>query len=92
MTATCDASADHTADYYEMCDSPHVEITNSPIVEFTETGIRTEEMHREFDIIALCTGVSIYLHDANMSIALTTSVRRCYWRAQDYGYQRQRWD
>ena len=43
-------------DYFESCDQPHVEITNSPIVSFTETGIQTEEKHTEFDIIAVCTG------------------------------------
>ena len=44
-------------DYYEMVDQDHVTITNSPIVEFTESGIRTEdnEIH-EFDIVAICTG------------------------------------
>ncbi|KAF2486985.1 hypothetical protein BDY17DRAFT_288105 [Neohortaea acidophila] len=44
-------------DYYEMCDLDHVTITNSPIVEFTETGIKTEDgkVH-EFDIVAICTG------------------------------------
>lgn len=43
-------------DYYESCDKPHVEITNSPIKSFTETGIQTEEKHTEFDIVAICTG------------------------------------
>jgi cation diffusion facilitator CzcD-associated flavoprotein CzcO len=43
-------------DYYESCDLPHVEITNSPIVEFTKTGIVTEEKEREFDVVAVCTG------------------------------------
>ena len=43
-------------DYYEACDQPHVEITNSPIVEFTETGIVTEEKSYDFDIVAICTG------------------------------------
>ena len=43
-------------DYYEMCDLPHVEITNSPITNFTETGIQTEEKHTEFDVVAICTG------------------------------------
>jgi len=44
-------------DYYEQIDQDHVEITNSPITEFTETGIRTENgTLREFDIIAVCTG------------------------------------
>jgi len=34
-----------------------VEITNSPIREFTETGIVTEDgKHRDFDVIAICTG------------------------------------
>ena len=45
------------ADYYEQCDNPHVDITNSPIVQFTSTGITTEDgKHREFDIVAICTG------------------------------------
>lgn len=43
-------------DYYECCDRPNVEITNSPIVEFTEKGIVCEDAEREFDIVAICTG------------------------------------
>ena len=43
-------------DYYESCDQRHVEITNSPILSFTETGIQTEEKHTEFDVVAICTG------------------------------------
>lgn len=44
-------------DYFEMCDRPNVELTNSPIEEITETGIRTQDGQiREFDVIALCTG------------------------------------
>lgn len=44
-------------DYFEMADLDHVDITNSPIVELTETGIKTEDgQHREFDVIAICTG------------------------------------
>lgn len=44
-------------DYFEMCDQPNVEITNSPITEITETGIVTADgKTREFDIIAMCTG------------------------------------
>jgi cation diffusion facilitator CzcD-associated flavoprotein CzcO len=43
-------------DYYECCDLPHVEITDSPIVEFTKTGIVTEEKERGFDVVAVCTG------------------------------------
>lgn len=43
-------------DYYEMCDQPHVEITNSPIKSFTETGIVTEEKETAFDVVAICTG------------------------------------
>lgn len=41
----------------EQCDLDHVEITNSPITEFTETGILTEDgkLH-EFDVVAVCTG------------------------------------
>lgn len=33
-----------------------MEITNSPILSFTETGIQTEEKHTEFDVVAVCTG------------------------------------
>lgn len=34
-----------------------VEITNSPIAEITETGIRTKDgQTRDFDVIAVCTG------------------------------------
>ena len=44
-------------DYYESCDQDHVEITDSPIIEFTETGIKTEDgKTHDFDIIAICTG------------------------------------
>lgn len=42
--------------YYEAIDQPHVEVTKSPIVEFTETGIRTEEKTEDFDVVAICTG------------------------------------
>lgn len=43
-------------DYYDMCDKENVEITNSPILHFTETGIATAEKSEEFDIVAICTG------------------------------------
>lgn len=43
-------------DYFESCDLPHVEITNSPIEEFTEKGIVTKDGEREFDVVAICTG------------------------------------
>lgn len=43
-------------DYYECCDQPNVEITNSPISEFTETGIVTKDGETPFDIVAICTG------------------------------------
>jgi len=33
-----------------------VDLTADPIVEITETGIRTESGHKEFDVIALATG------------------------------------
>ena len=34
-----------------------MEITDSPITEFTETGVITKDgKHREFDIVAVCTG------------------------------------
>jgi len=43
-----------------MLDRPEnevVDIKKTPIVEVTETGIRTEDgKHREFDVIALATG------------------------------------
>jgi cation diffusion facilitator CzcD-associated flavoprotein CzcO len=46
--------------YYEMLDKPQndvVDIKKTPIVEVTETGIKTEDgQHREFDVIALATG------------------------------------
>jgi cation diffusion facilitator CzcD-associated flavoprotein CzcO len=46
--------------YYEMLDRPEndvVDIKKTPIVEVTETGIKTEDgQHREFDVIALATG------------------------------------
>ena len=42
--------------YYEAIDQPHVTITNSPIVEFTETGVRTEDGTTDFDVVAVCTG------------------------------------
>lgn len=39
------------------CDLDYVTITNTPISEFTEAGIKTEdgEVH-EFDVVAVCTG------------------------------------
>ena len=43
-------------DYYEQCDKSHVEVTNSPILEITETGILTKDGARDFDIIAIATG------------------------------------
>jgi cation diffusion facilitator CzcD-associated flavoprotein CzcO len=43
-------------DYYEQCDKSHVEVTNSPIREITETGILSDDGTRDFDIIAICTG------------------------------------
>ncbi len=33
-----------------------MDIVNSPIVGFTEKGIRTEAGDHEFDIVAICTG------------------------------------
>ncbi|KAF2687068.1 FAD/NAD(P)-binding domain-containing protein [Lentithecium fluviatile CBS 122367] len=46
--------------YYEMLDKPEndvIDIKKTPIVEVTETGIKTEDgKHREFDVIALATG------------------------------------
>lgn len=43
--------------YYEAIDQPHVSIINSRIVEFTETGIRTEDgKHHDLDVVAVCTG------------------------------------
>ncbi|KAF2473102.1 FAD/NAD(P)-binding domain-containing protein [Lindgomyces ingoldianus] len=46
--------------YYEMLDKPQndvVDIKKTPIVEVTETGIKTEDGKlREFDVIALATG------------------------------------
>ena len=43
-------------DYYECADRANVEITNSPITAFTETGITTEEKTQDFDVVAICTG------------------------------------
>jgi cation diffusion facilitator CzcD-associated flavoprotein CzcO len=44
-------------DYYECCDRENVDIVNSPIREFTETGIVTEDgKHQDFDVVAICTG------------------------------------
>lgn len=43
-------------DYYEMCDKDNVVITNSPIQEFTESGIINGEGETAFDIVAICTG------------------------------------
>ncbi|KAF2168746.1 hypothetical protein M409DRAFT_65164 [Zasmidium cellare ATCC 36951] len=43
-------------DYYECCDRPNVYITDSPIVEFTETGIVSKDGERPYDIVAICTG------------------------------------
>lgn len=46
--------------YYEMLDKPEndvIDIKKTPIIEMTETGIKTEDgEHREFDVIALATG------------------------------------
>lgn len=53
----CESYTHFRADYYEACDQDHVVITDSPIAEFTETGIKTEDGQvHEFDVIALCTG------------------------------------
>lgn len=44
-------------DYFESCDRDNVEIVNSAIREFTETGIVTEDgKRRDFDVVAICTG------------------------------------
>lgn len=43
-------------DYYEMCDKPNVEITNSPITEIRSNGILAGDEFREFDVIVVCTG------------------------------------
>lgn len=44
-------------DYYEACDDEKTTVTNSPIVEFTSTGIITADgTHTEVDIVAVCTG------------------------------------
>lgn len=47
-------------DYYECLSQDHVEIValqETPIVEFTETGIRTADgVGREFDVVAMATG------------------------------------
>ena len=44
-------------DYYESCDRENVTVTNSPIKEFTKTGLLTEDgIHHEFDIVIACTG------------------------------------
>ncbi|VVT54682.1 uncharacterized protein SAPINGB_P004198 [Magnusiomyces paraingens] len=45
--------------YYEVYNQPNVDIVDmkaTPIVEFTKTGIKTEEGEREYDIIVLATG------------------------------------
>jgi cation diffusion facilitator CzcD-associated flavoprotein CzcO len=45
--------------YYEMFNLPHVDLidlNSEPIVEFTETGIRTKHGLSEFDLIVLATG------------------------------------
>ncbi|KAF7190181.1 Baeyer-Villiger monooxygenase, partial [Pseudocercospora fuligena] len=43
-------------DYYECCDRPKVEITNSPIVRFTETGVVAEDGERSFEVVVVATG------------------------------------
>lgn len=51
-------------DYYEMLDRPEndvVDVRKTPIMEFTETGIKTEDgVERYFDVIALATGFDSY--------------------------------
>lgn len=45
--------------YFEVYNQPNVDIVNTketPIVEFTEKGIRTAEGEKEFDVIVLATG------------------------------------
>ena len=50
--------------YYEAYNRDNVALVDikdrEPIVEFTETGIRTTENHYEFDIIVLATGFQAY--------------------------------
>lgn len=43
-------------DYYECCDRPNVEITNSPITRFTEAGVVAEDGERPFDVVVVATG------------------------------------
>ncbi|KIW83662.1 hypothetical protein Z517_02908 [Fonsecaea pedrosoi CBS 271.37] len=46
-------------DYYEMIDRDNVTVVDlkaTPIVEFTETGVRTSDKLHEFDIVILATG------------------------------------
>ncbi|KAM0267565.1 hypothetical protein ACHAPA_005854 [Fusarium lateritium] len=46
-------------DYLESLHSPNVELTDEPIVEFTETGLRTSKRHIDFDAVVLSTGFKI---------------------------------
>lgn len=57
-------------DYYEMCDRDNVEITNSPITHFTESGIATADKVEDFDIVAVCTG-----YDAVTGGLMTMNIR-----------------
>lgn len=43
-------------DYYECCDRENVEITNSPLLKFTEGGIVSKDGERPFDVVVICTG------------------------------------
>ncbi|KAL6354831.1 hypothetical protein LRP88_12188 [Fusarium phalaenopsidis] len=46
-------------DYLESLHSPNVELTDEPIVEFTETGLQTTKRHLGFDAVILSTGFKI---------------------------------
>lgn len=68
-------------DYYESADQDNVDITNSPITRFTETGIVTEEKSEDFDVVAICTG-----YDAVTGGLMTMNIQ-----GQDGVYLHDRW-
>lgn len=46
-------------DYLVSLHSPNVELTEEPVLEFTETGLKTDKRHIEFDAVVLSTGFKI---------------------------------
>lgn len=56
VSAACPRQYNSADPSKESCDRDHVDITTSPIVRFTRTGIVSEDGEKAFDIVAICTG------------------------------------